>query len=239
MKKVIILFIVLFNALLLSAQQSGEVIYKVVQDKSYFKRNNNIKKNFGEEMLKKMRKMVDRNYQIASEFDFILKFNTTQSIYYWNESMPDETIDKFTYEGAADLGGGKSIYYRDVKKKLFFVQEVVFGSYKRIKLPYKPKWQITKETDTILGYPVIKAIDGETTVWFTPEIPVPFGPIRYGGLPGLILKFQYRNRVIVAEKIKLYKKPITIKMPDKGEFTTESEVLKAYREADAKHRFGN
>ncbi len=240
MKKLNILLIILFYMSVLSAQQSGEVIYKVKQDKSYFKSEyyDNINKKLGGDMAKRMTKMVDKNYQIAQDFDFILKFNATQSLYYWDESMPDETVDKFTYDGAAGLGGGKSIYYRGVKKKLFFTQENIFGDYKRVKLPYKPKWKITKETDTILGYPVIKAVDGEIMVWFAPDIPVPYGPIRYGGLPGLILKFQYHNRVILAEKIKLFKKAIAIKMPDKGEFTTESAVLKAYREADAKRHGG-
>ena len=238
MKKLIIT-LNFFVFLSIYAQQSGKVIYKVKQDKSYFKsdRFENLKKQLGEDMAKKIIRRTNQSYNLAQDFDFVLKFNATQSLYYWEESMPDETTNQFDYEKAVMLGGGQSIYYRNIRKKLFFTQDKIFGVYKRIKLPYQRKWKITKKSDTILGYPVIKAVDGETMVWFTPDIPVPFGPARYGGLPGLILKFQYHNRVIIAKKIKLFKKAITIKMPEKGEFTTESEVIKAYKKADAR-RFG-
>ncbi len=238
MKKLFLCFS-LFMASLIYAQQSGEVIYKVKQDKSYNKADRfaNLKKQIGEDMVKRIIRETDQNYQLAQDFDYILRFNATQSLYQWDESMPDETIPKSKFLSAVRLGG-KGPYYRDLKKKLFFEQFKISGVYKRMKYPYKAKWQITKETDTILGYPVIKAVAGQTSVWFTPHIPVPFGPSKYAGLPGLILKFQYHGRVIVAEKIKLFKKAIRIKMPYKGDFTTESAVIKAYQKADAK-RWGN
>lgn len=54
------------------------------------------------------------------------------------------------------------------------------------------QWQIGDSTQTILGYECIKA---ETdyhgrrwTAWFAPEIPMPYGPWKLHGLPGLILK---------------------------------------------------
>lgn len=55
-------------------------------------------------------------------------------------------------------------------------------------------WAFTEETDTILGYACSKATTSFAgrvyTAWFTMEIPLPFGPYKFGGLPGLILKIQ-------------------------------------------------
>lgn len=87
-------------------------------------------------------------------------------------------------------------------------------------------WKITEETDSVFGYPCIKAIVGyagrKYTAWFTPEIPVNDGPWKFNGLPGLILKvsdddnlFQYlaigleqygENVEIVKDKVD-YEKP--------------------------------
>ena len=53
---------------------------------------------------------------------------------------------------------------------------------------------IAEQNDTILGYECLKATTtfaGRTyTAWFTTEIPLPYGPYKFGGLPGLILKIQ-------------------------------------------------
>lgn len=55
-------------------------------------------------------------------------------------------------------------------------------------------WNFTDETDTILGYRCSKATVSfagrEYVAWYTEEIPLPFGPYKFGGLPGLILKIQ-------------------------------------------------
>ena len=53
-------------------------------------------------------------------------------------------------------------------------------------------WNLTEETDTFAGYQVNAAVGSyggrEWKVWFTEEIPVPFGPWKLAGLPGLVLK---------------------------------------------------
>ena len=81
---------------------------------------------------------------------------------------------------------------------------------------YRSSWpftlsncQITNEEDTILGYDVIKAScdgnakTGKINLWYAPDIPIPAGPLRYVGLPGLVLKVTYEktNAEIIAKKI--------------------------------------
>lgn len=60
------------------------------------------------------------------------------------------------------------------------------------KIEEMARWEITEETDTIMGYLCYKANVGyggrEYYAWFTLEIPINDGPWKLWGLPGLILK---------------------------------------------------
>ena len=76
-----------------------------------------------------------------------------------------------------------------------------------------------------------KAIDITSTntkmkpiVWFTPQIPVSFGPLEYNGLPGLVILVEMYNRTISASKIVLNpKEKIKLKKLIKGDRVTEEE----------------
>ena len=57
------------------------------------------------------------------------------------------------------------------------------------------QWKFSpKESTSILGYECNKATADfagrKYTAWFTSELPLPFGPYKFGGLPGLILKIE-------------------------------------------------
>ena len=60
--------------------------------------------------------------------------------------------------------------------------------------------------------------------WFTPLIPISFGPKEYSGLPGLILEIEMFNSKIVASKIVLNpNEEIIIEKPVKGKRITLEE----------------
>ncbi len=66
------------------------------------------------------------------------------------------------------------------------------------------EWNFSdEETDSIMGYDCRKATvefaGRNYTAWFTPEIPLPFGPYKFGGLPGLILKTEDAEQQFVWE----------------------------------------
>lgn len=53
-------------------------------------------------------------------------------------------------------------------------------------------WELTDSTKTVCGYPCHRAratVHGRTwSVWYSTEVPLPYGPYVLGGLPGLILE---------------------------------------------------
>lgn len=68
------------------------------------------------------------------------------------------------------------------------------------------EWNFSNgDTETILGYECSRATTefaGRTyTAWFTTEIPIPFGPYKFRGLPGLILKIEDAEQQFAWEAI--------------------------------------
>jgi len=74
-------------------------------------------------------------------------------------------------------------------------------------------WELTNETETILGYTCYKAIghlreekNGNSklfpiTAWFAPDLPYKGGPTQYVSLPGLILKYETQISIVKAVSI--------------------------------------
>jgi GLPGLI family protein len=96
-------------------------------------------------------------------------------------------------------------------------------------MPSRP-WQITTEQSEFLGYLCQKAVlkQDTTTVeaWFTPEIPIPAGPGRWSGLPGLVLLVNIDDgrHTFVAKDVLL--EPLEANLvvaPDKGRVVTRDE----------------
>ena len=59
--------------------------------------------------------------------------------------------------------------------------------------------------------------DKVITAWYSPEIPVSFGPNNYWGLPGLILEINEEDNIILCSKVTLSnKEKSTIKVPNTG-----------------------
>lgn len=68
------------------------------------------------------------------------------------------------------------------------------------------EWEfLPNDCISILGYECGKATaefaGRKYTAWFTSEIPLPFGPYKFGGLPGLILKIEDAEKQFVWEAV--------------------------------------
>lgn len=112
-----------------------------------------------------------------------------------NSDMTDEDKKKICEEtGVVDFFFVPEIV-QNIPEGLLTVTDqavVTIGTYTE---PFgEIEWNLTGETDTFGGYPVSAATGSyggrEWKVWFTEEIPVAFGPWKFAGLPGLILKAQ-------------------------------------------------
>ncbi len=225
--KIILIYILFFsNFLMTFSQQSAIVTYKAKLNTSP-ETYKAITEKFGIDMMQNMQRKDAKINAILKDFEFILQFNPLESRYQWLEDMPDETVNEMDFKMAKLVGDGNAVHYYNVPENLYMQQfkELSIGKLVRETAKLKDKeWQITKETDTILGYPVIKAVQGKKVVWFTPNIPVPFGPGETHGLPGLVLKYVFADkRIIYATEIKLFRKPIKIKRPKKGILRTQEE----------------
>lgn len=152
--------------------------------------------------------------KVVKGLSYLLKANDSVSTYSYVETMTNEAeLDKI---GKIARRGGNGIYYknrvREIKlRKLDFLGEVFLITY-----PYN-EWDIElkNETKKIGKYTCYKAIlkaddynpilkkksELIREVWYTPEIPLPFGPAGYDGLPGLVLEVKEGGIYYVVDKI--------------------------------------
>ena len=103
------------------------------------------------------------------------------------------------------------------------------------------EWQLTQEIKHINGYLSYKATrsSGKVIAWYTPEIPISFGPKGEFGLPGLILELEIGKIIFRATKIILNsKEEITIEEPKGGKRVTHEEYSEIMSRAK-KSVFGN
>ncbi|MEM7551838.1 MAG: GLPGLI family protein [Bacteroidota bacterium] len=127
-----------------------------------------------------------------------------------------------------ESGGNENIIYikgeEFVERKEFMGREFLIEG--RVK---KPEWKLTGESKEVLGYNCQKAEylseDRKDIAWFTTAIPVSFGPLGYGSLPGLILEMELNNSktLLEATAVDLDFKPNQIEAPKKGKKVSQEE----------------
>ena len=97
-------------------------------------------------------------------------------------------------------------------------------------------WQIGTVSATICGYECIKATchwrGRDFTAWFTPDIPVEYGPWKFGGLPGLIMKVSDNDGIYTFEAVAVENGNFPIYAPrgSKYKLSTRDKVWKLQRD---------
>lgn len=142
-----------------------------------------------------------------------LIFNKSESLYVTRKDSLDklaQTQIKDIYQGTGELKQitlgnlpttkeGFEVYTSLVKDSVYTSLEWYHFVYAREK-QYKINWQFSSETKKIGNYDCNKATctfrGREYTAWYATEIPVPFGPWKLQGLPGLILEAYDINQEI-------------------------------------------
>lgn len=111
-----------------------------------------------------------------------------------------------------------------VASSLLLTESIITKGYLAVDTLHHFNWTIdTAETRNIQGYDCSKASTPfrgrDYIAWFTPDIPVPFGPWKFGGLPGLILEVQdtenlYDYRVLKFDFEKTFNHDSIFKVPE-------------------------
>lgn len=225
MKYLLIAFTI-FSAIMLNAQNSGEIIY--------------------EETMDLHRRMVGEREQFR-EFvpqfrsnKMILLFDDHQAIYKASEVQSEE-IDaeheggrmRMRFMGAAsgmvwqDYVNDQRVEERDFMDKKFLIR----GE------PESHAWKLTGESMQVGQYLCQKATfqdsNRQVVAWFTPMIPVPLGPGEFGKLPGLVLHVDINDgeRTITAQEINLKEiDSALIVEPKKGKEVSQEEFHEIVRE---------
>ncbi len=183
------------------------------------------------EKMKRVSGFVDDYGEYLKLHRYVLIFNPDES-YYHVESMemPEDVENPTAYKLSESGAIAKGDFYQNRKRRL--VLNLSEQKHEKILISdtlSQDHWQITGETKTIGKYHCIKAIwkcsrcKNPTEAWFTPEIPVPFGPAGYGGLPGLILELKKYRTILTAEKIQWLKEKPHIKIPEADKQMTRAQ----------------
>lgn len=206
------------------AQQSAVCIYKLIPDpaRSKVKETDDVNTKYAYDI-------IEKGMAVAKELDYELKFNQTESSSQIIETMVSDGENKYLYPLAkASIGGG--LFYQNKLLKNSLWQTNVMGEPYIVKDSIINDWEITSEHKKIGNYMCYKAVKkcsscggGLKEVWFTPEIPVPFGPIGYGGLPGLVISVVRHISSLQLVSIKFYNKPLLIDKPKKGKLIVRAE----------------
>lgn len=199
-----------------------------------------------------MMKSLSPNYEnLISGIEFNLITNDSIASFSINKkTVPDDVgVQMFltlsNYSGV--LNQTKEFLFTEKKydylEKTYTVKDSVYKN-----------WQILDESKEIMGYKCYKAIGEKIIIndagkftdkiiaWFCPSIPLQYGPIGYGNLPGLIFELQTKKTLYGLKKIE-YNSTESIALIDKKNISIKYEdfvkIIKESREKRKQMMNGN
>ena len=233
MKKLVFLFLIL-SIPKISAQQNGIAYYskKVITEPII----NNASTSNNE--IREQMKLINKS---ANELSFRLEFNSNKSRFLGDKqiSKPNDGLNLKMAEIVTNYND--IIFYDKSLKEITKKTEFAGQKFLVITNTKMNDWHLSKETIKINKYTCYKAIKkeiiegrwGSKTIdivaWYTPEIPVNYGPDGYLGLPGLILQLERNNIITYLTKIS-FGSNLEIEKPKKGKKVTKEEFDKIVKE---------
>lgn len=183
------------------------------------------------------------NYNIL---EYTLLFNSSESLFYLND-IEIGLISDFENNKLKNIlkTEKKKKYYKNLKSdKIVFATSLggenllITGKTNQI------KWKLTSKNKIIGKNTCYKAIliEGNKLLgfnqnmiieaWYTPEIPVPFGPLHFEGLPGLILELSLGPKTYYASSIKYNTNNVIEELVDGKVITRErySSIIEKFAE---------
>ena len=247
-RKILILFLLCPLLCLGQARyNSGRITYGVdidIEPLKELKSSNKIGEQYLAEALMKVK-------QNAAAVTCILKFNSNTAHFFAEEGLENDAGRG--YKSALMHFGVDGPYYVDLTKKEILQKSEAFGKTYLVEEEFTSKqhWKISSESKQIGDYKVYKAttvkvvvnskgtFESEVVAWFAPDIPFRFGPLGYGGLPGLILELEEKTKFPVryfAERIDFGEEKITIDVPSDEKRITAKELNNMYKKASGNMR---
>jgi GLPGLI family protein len=186
-------------------------------------------KGIKDDSLSEMTKKINAEFELMA---YTLKYNDSVSYFYQEQNIPKELL----YSKLATVNAGSiSDFFQYLKTKQSLRNNDVVNTTYRLDYSIRMNnWELVNETKKIDNYTCYKAIHKRfvqnsqtyrvSVAWYTPEIPVPYGPAGFGGLPGLILELRYSNNVVyVVNNILLNSKLKPLSKIEAGELITPRE----------------
>ncbi|WP_422089256.1 GLPGLI family protein [Tenacibaculum ovolyticum] len=168
-------------------------------------------------------KNLNKIVSVKKNVTFELIYNDKKSVFKREEMLIPKGEEMHYALAFVSIPSG-SYFFKDNKEN-YKVKESSGEIFKIFYPNNQYDWKITKETKTILGYKCYKAtavykeydygrdveLEKNYTVWFTYDIPLPYGPFGLTGLPGVILEGQknsngFNKLHLKAKEIKTIKK---------------------------------
>ena len=183
----------------------------------------------------------------SGENNKILFVENGESNYVVNKEDKEKEVDdldgnRYRRRWAKRMAGS-SMIYQNQDEKIQLEERDLFGKEFVIKDElHNYVWKvIATEQRDILGYTCMKAEYRDTsmlvTAWFTPQIPVSFGPRGFGGLPGLILALsEGENVIILATDVQQDVEEVTINRPSDRKTISREEYLAIRKEKEEERR---
>lgn len=230
MKKIIFFSLLLLNVTSFSGQnKEGIITYRKENNKRLYSKDKD-NSNISPKRLKIFRKVEEEMIALTKELRFDLVFRGGKAKFKHRDLMEVEGRRGF---GMAMGPHAVGEYYYDGKEVFWKVN--AFGE-DFIVLNDKKNWKLTSEKKKIGKYECNKAIleyKGKSsnkryiTAWYCPSINIPYGPIGYSGLPGLIMELDINGTTqYFVNKIEYKKINKDIVKPRKGTEVTIEEFNK-------------
>ena len=145
---------------------------------------------------------------IGPDYNALLVFDNNRSLYTTRKDSLEGRHIREQKKYTKSSGGSHSqtnstnevgfLFYHDLQELHLYSRDIGYNFVKE-KTP-NLRWKITNETKEIGKFTAYKATaqfrGRDYTAWFTTEIPLPFGPWKLQGLPGLILEAYDTNKEI-------------------------------------------
>ncbi len=181
--------------------------------------------------------LLNKGLNAVKNLEYHLIYNNYESVFKIQDVLLAGSQEEIMLTKLAEILTSNGVYYQNLNENITLRQLDVFGESFLISEPLVSDWEITNMKKNIGKYVCFKALkkciscdnSNITEVWFTPEVPVPFGPKGLGGLPGIILEVKMKTVTLFLDRVLQNQSDIIIK-PNKGKLVSLEEYKKIAKE---------